>query len=376
MPHGLILAHLKNTRYLHGGAVYRESIRDLLVASEPGLEVEEIFVHDQQHPYRRLARQVFDLLTAPFSRYPAKVKHFCTRDFKRRVAALCAARDYRLFVINGADMLWTLDLLPAGAEALYIAHNIEHRLYRQQVEKYQNIPGLRALLAADAAKFEAFELAALRRLSRIVCISRPDADILQGYCQPGVRVATIMPSFAYPPSVRRRRAGGGALKLGFLGNLEWWPNRRGLDWFLNEVWPHLAANRELHLYGQGSRARQDGRRIFGHGFVADLASVWAEIELMIQPITCGGGINIKVAESLHNRMPILATPLALRGLDLARDPAIVVLEGAKDWIDYLNSPGPEAQATLAPREENARLFNRDANRAALTALLSPAPHDR
>ena len=289
MSHGLILAHLKNTRYLHGGAVYRESIRDLLVASEPGLEVEEIFVHDQQHPYRRLARQVFDLLTAPFSRYPAKVKHFCTRDFKRRVAALCAARDYRLFVINGADMLWTLDLLPAGAEALYIAHNIEHRLYRQQVEKYQNIPGLRALLAADAAKFEAFELAALRRLSRIVCISRPDADILQGYCQPGVRIATIMPSFAYPPAVRRRRVAEGALKLGFLGNLEWWPNRRGLDWFLNEVWPHLAANRELHLYGQGSRARQDGRRIFGHGFVADLASVWAEIELMIQPITCGGG---------------------------------------------------------------------------------------
>jgi len=371
MSHALILAHMKNTRYIHGGAIYRESIRSMLTHNDPSLAVDEMFVHPQHTRLWRLYRQVYDILASQFSIYPAKVNHFRTRRFRSRVLSALRVQPYSLFVINGAEMLWTLDLLPPDATILYISHNIEHRLYDQQVARYAGIPWLGRLLRADAEKFKRFELDHVRRVKRIITITDDDRAFLREAC-PGARIVTILPSFDYPPHSRTKDLDSlphGPLRLGFLGNLEWWPNSRSLQWFLDEVWPQVKGA-ELHLYGQGSAALHDGTRIFGHGFVRDLSQVWDGVDLMIQPITCGAGINIKVAESLYNRMPIVATPLAIRGITLDDDPAIKILTEAETWIVYLNGPEPARQAQLTPRKENADLFGLASNALALQKLLT------
>jgi len=363
-----MITHLKNTRYLHGGHVYRQSIKAMLAINDPHLNFDELFVHHQQHHAWRLCRQIYDLLTSPFTPFPAKVNHFRTRAFRQRLAAALAERDYSLVVISGADMLWCLDCLPRELPLLYLSHNIEHLLYHQQVAKYQAIPGLGQLLKADADKFKAFELEHLKGLRRVVTIAAADHAMLQAYC-PQARIATVMPAFDSPPCPLRPRPTG-ALRLGFLGNLEWWPNRRSLRWFLEEVFRKVNADIELHLYGQGSAAYHEEGKIYGHGFVHDLSEVWTGVDLLIQPITCGAGMNIKVAEALYNRRPMIATPLALRGMPLVEDPAITVLAEAGAWIDYLNGPGPAEQATKTIRRQNAELFSLEKNRLALKALLA------
>lgn len=368
MPRGLIISHLKNTRYLHGGHVYRESIKKMLAANDPALTLDEIFVHNQQHRAWRLCRQIYDILTSPLSKYPAKVNHFRTKEFRKRLASTMARTPYTFFVISGGDMLWCLECIPSAATTLYISHNIEHILYNQQVAKYASVPWLGRLLLADAKKFTAFELEHIKGLQHIVTITDQDRNILQDYC-PTARIATIMPSFNYAPHHKQPQPKKGLLRLGFLGNLEWWPNRRSLQWFLDKVFPHLNKMIELHLYGQGSDAFNNGDRIHGHGFIPDLAEIWTGVDLMIQPITCGAGINIKVAEALYNRMPMVATPLALRGIPLAEDKAIEIRSEAEDWIEYLNGPSPGEQALLHVRQENVDLFSMQKNRRALQALL-------
>ena len=370
MSHGLMISHLKNTRYLHGGHVYRESIKKMLMANDPGLTMDEVFVHRQHHPYWRMCRQIYDLLISSCSRYPAKVNHFRTNEIRRKIESGVVQRHYSLFVISGAEMLWSLELLPIDVPLLYISHNIEHRLYGQQVARYAAVPGLRRLLGADAEKFKAFEIEHLKRLRYIVTIAEEDRETLRAYC-PEARIVTIMPSFDYAPHVRTMNGRSAGLRLGFLGNLEWWPNRRGLQWFLDDIFPHLKSDVELHLYGQGSLALSVDQRIHGHGFVPDLTEVWKGVDLMIQPITCGAGVNIKVAEALYNRRPIVATPLALRGISLTEDPAIKVLSTAGAWIDYLNGPLPAQQARHEVRRENAALFSLRQNAVALQDLLAP-----
>ncbi|MDD5759579.1 MAG: glycosyltransferase family 4 protein [Desulfobulbaceae bacterium] len=373
-----MISHLKNTRYLHGGHVYRESIKKMLTANDPGLIMDEIFVHDQQHRYWRLCRQIYDVLTSPFSKYPAKVNHFRTRAFRKRLTSILAKTHYTFFVISGGDMLWCLECIPPTATILYISHNIEHLLYNQQVAKYASVPWLGRLLLADAEKFKTFEIEHIKQLQHIVTITDQDQSILQGYCS-AARIATIMPSFDYVPHKKNPRPKKERLRLGFLGNLEWWPNRRSLQWFLDEIFPHLGQTIELHLYGQGSTAFSDGGKIHGHGFVPDLSEIWNGIDLMIQPITCGAGINIKVAEALYNRMPMVATPLALRGIPLVEDKAVVIMADARDWITYLNEPTPANQALSRVRQTNADLFSMQKNRLALQALFeanAPVPGPR
>lgn len=369
MPHALILAHMQNTRYIHGGAIYRESIRAMLTTLDPTLAVDEIFVHPQHNRLWRVCRQVFDILWSQFSKYPAKVNHFRTQSFRSRLASSLAVQPYSLFVINGAEMLWTLDLLPKDLPILFISHNIEHRLYEQQVARYDSVPCLGRLLRADAEKFKRFEIDHLRRVNTIITITDEDRKVLHDFC-PEARIATILPSFDYQTQTRTISSRTGPLRLGFLGNLEWWPNSRSLQWFLDKIWPQVSSGLELHLYGQGSAALDDGRRIFGHGFVRDLSQVWSGVDLMIQPITCGAGINVKVAESIYNRMPIVATPLALRGIMLHKDPAIKVLAEAHEWITYLNSPEPAILACATARQDNADLFSLSKNAVILKTLLT------
>ena len=371
MSRGLMLSHLQNTRYLHGGYVYREAIKKMLIANDADLVMEEIFVYTQHNRSWRLCRQVYDVVISSFSRYPAKVNHFRTNTFRKKIETALAEKVYSLFVISGADMLWSLDLLPAGVPILYISHNIEHLLYDQQVAKYAGVPWLGGLLRRDAEKFKAFELGHLQRLDKIIAIAAQDREALLSHC-PTARIVTVTPSFDYQPRARCSSGEAGVLRLGFLGNLEWWPNRRSLKWFLDEVLPRVTALVEIHLYGQGSESFSDGNKIRGHGFVHDLDEVWQGIDLMIQPITCGAGVNIKVAEAIYNRVPMVATPMAVRGMELVEDAAITVLAEAREWIDFLNGPLPAQRARLAVLEENATLFSLKRNATVLQALLAGA----
>lgn len=378
MARGIMLSHMENTRYIHGGQVYRESIKKMLTLLRPPLAMEEIFVHRQDSRAWRVGRQLYDLLTSPFSKYPAKVNHFRTAAFRKKLASHLASGSYSLFVINGAEMLWCLDLLPPEVPILYISLNIEHRLYAQQVAKYAAVPIIGWWLHRDAAKFMAFELENLKRLRTIVAITAADREALADFC-PHARIETIMPSFAYAPYQKKSPRTPGPLRLGFLGNLEWWPNRRSLQWFLAEIFPKVTQPLELHLYGQGSTTFQAAPKIQGHGFIKDLSELWASVDLMIQPITCGAGINIKVAEALYNRMPIIATPFALRGMPVAPDAAIAVLTEPQEWIAYLNGPDPGQQALRQVAQENADLFALTGNSSLLERLLTqdrPTPERR
>jgi hypothetical protein len=80
---------------------------------------------------------------------------------------------------------------------------------------------------------------------------------------------------------------------------------------------------------------------------------------MICPIRAGAGVSIKVAESLYNRMPVLATTQAIRGFQCLSGPGLVVIDSTKDWINFLNSPEADQLATQAPSEELSRQFSVD-----------------
>lgn len=44
-----------------------------------------------------------------------------------------------------------------------------------------------------------------------------------------------------------------------------------------------------------------------HGFVADISLIYAQMDLIISPMTCGTGINIKIVEAMAYGLPVLTT---------------------------------------------------------------------
>jgi glycosyltransferase involved in cell wall biosynthesis len=108
----------------------------------------------------------------------------------------------------------------------------------------------------------------------------------------------------------------------FFGQLDYGPNQDGLERFLLEAWPALAAARpaaRLRIAGSGMSTslsalvdRADGAEAVG--FVPDLRSELARARLAIVPLWQGGGTRLKALESLAAARPVVGTRLGLDGI--------------------------------------------------------------
>ena len=354
----------------NGGIAYTNSIMALFGEVFPGVEIEQQCFFSSAAEKSRHAIKVKSIAKSLLSTRPSKVEHFFSRKFADKINALISVNGYDLVVINGIDMAWLSDCIPAGQYSIYISHNIEQALFKQQISRYSKIPLLCWFLDRDLQKLVDYELGSLQKSSGVIAISETDRQWLLERL-PGLNVITLLPSFKSPVPERtrsKRQGTGKRLNLGFLGNMQWWPNRRSIDWFIEQVLPHIGTDFQLHLFGNGSQSLHDGASIIGHGFVDDLQTIWDTVDIMIQPIVAGAGVNIKVAETLYNRVPMLATPMALKGLPLLDDDAIVTREAARDWIAWFNSEAPAALSTTRIREENAALFTQSAALRSLRLL--------
>lgn len=97
-------------------------------------------------------------------------------------------------------------------------------------------------------------------------------------------------------------------------------NERSLNWFLNKVWPFVVKTR-AHLEIVGGISQSFSGNSFQNvtflGMVDDIGHAYQQADVVVLPITNGGGIAIKTLEAIQYGKPIVATRHALRGLPLA-----------------------------------------------------------
>jgi glycosyltransferase involved in cell wall biosynthesis len=53
------------------------------------------------------------------------------------------------------------------------------------------------------------------------------------------------------------------------------------------------------------------------GFVPDLAALYSRATMFVAPVRLGSGVRVKVLEAFAAGVPVVATPMAAEGLDVA-----------------------------------------------------------
>ncbi|OQR35044.1 hypothetical protein BWR15_13940 [Pseudomonas sp. T] len=149
-------------------------------------------------------------------------------------------------------------------------------------------------------------------------------------------VITIPPIFSYPRSIINIDANAINYKVVFLANLNWWPNIQAYNWIRDSLSKSLPKNIKIHIYGNGSLRYQDTTNIAHHGFAPDIYSIWKDAICSIAPIISGSGVNIKVAESLYNNIPVIGTALAFKGIAQKNlSGAITADLNSTQWVSLL-----------------------------------------
>ncbi|MCK5508946.1 MAG: glycosyltransferase family 4 protein [Desulfobacterales bacterium] len=136
-------------------------------------------------------------------------------------------------------------------------------------------------------------------------------------------------------------------RLGFIGKLDYEPNRSGIVWFLGKVWPKIKKeipNVKLRLVGKGTDGSicSYGKDIDGLGWVSDTSGEIASWSAMIVPIQVGGGTRIKIAEGFARRCPIISTSVGAYGYGLKSGKEAILADSplafARACIDVIKDP--------------------------------------
>jgi len=102
---------------------------------------------------------------------------------------------------------------------------------------------------------------------------------------------------------------------GFIGNFDFWPNKDALATLIKRWLPSLRDNGwTLLVAGHGSDKLEDlPADVIKLGAVGDLDDYYSKIDLTLAPIRLGGGMKVKVVESLARGIPVAGTPFAFDG---------------------------------------------------------------
>jgi glycosyltransferase involved in cell wall biosynthesis len=339
----------------NGAATVTRGLIKLLEMPPLRAQVECIPVRANPRKGHRFA-QACSLISSLASDLPAKPFFLHSRRFQKTVETRIRSEHYDLVVLNGSDLLWVSKYLPVSIPRILVAHNIEHVLFHSQIQglTWPYRP-LRTLLENDCRRLEDFEWNGMRETANVIFLSNEEAAYAARSCE-GLRSITSPPLFDYRPSRRRFREAGAILQIGYLGNFRWWPNQCGLRWFATQVLPHLRSPIRLNLFGQGSDSLSNGdQRIVGHGVVEDIERVWDACDFLICPVLSNFGVSVKLAEAIYNRIPVLATSVAARGLPFSNDPAIVLLDKPEEWVEFL---GSDAATDLVTRQVSQKIADR------------------
>jgi len=109
------------------------------------------------------------------------------------------------------------------------------------------------------------------------------------------------------------------LRVGFVGNFDWYPNVDAMNEFINKIWPLIILKHpsaQLEIAGRKSEAfNRPHNNIKGLGFVNSLENFYHRQRIMISPLSYGTGLNMKVLEALYYGKVIVTSALSVRGFE-------------------------------------------------------------
>lgn len=314
-------------------------------------------------------QRVVWMLGALLARLPYSAAKYSSRAY-RRLADRFLAEAPDVVVVDHAQMGW---LLRGGADArshVYLAHNVEHQLYAGQAA---GGGGLRRLVyGREARQVRRLEGRLLGWAQHVWALSDDDAVALDGMGAPG-RARAFGPPPAVTPSDGEPEA-----DVVLLGRWTWAANAVGLEWFLDHVVDRLPETLTIRVAGAGAEHHR-GRHpnVSFCGVVPDATAFLSTGRAIAIPARAGAGVQVKTLDAIATGRPVVATPLAVRGMREV-PPSVLVADDPGDYASRLVAAVAEGPSPAAREAADAWVADcrRTFTAAIRTAIAEALAHAR
>lgn len=315
-------------------------------------------------------RSILWMLRSLLFGQPFVVAKFFSRSYLKKMKWLFNKKKYDVVIIDHTQMAWVLPWLPARVPKIFVAHNVESQLYLDQ-SRHLNWRGVlkRFFLRRDSKLLEKLERVLVSTCNQVWVLTENDRSFFTEIsCRKKVKL------FELPGKVlgKIKNSDDFTCDVGLIGTWLWDVNKKGLEWFLLKIAPLIPGKYSINVAG-----RCDGVNVEKHqnvkflGFVDDATEFMQSCRVLIVPSVSGAGVQIKTIEAISSGVPVIATKIAMRGIETKPDSVRVVNDPVgiiEQLLDVLNNPAKsDANAGYNWAQKRAAQFS-DSVMSALKSL--------
>lgn len=275
-----------------------------------------------------------------FSNESYNVSRFFDDEAARLLEDVLRETEFDIIQFESLFVVPYLDIVKANSKArlIYRAHNMLFDVWERlsQSEKFRP---KRHYLEFLARRLKAYESEQINRFHRVFAISEPDRHhIIKLGCETNVDV--------FPVSLDINEYKSDSVQPNFptlfhLGSMDWIPNREGIEWFLDEVWPDIEElNSELRFYIAGRNMPRkffdyDSDNVLVEGEIFDAVEFMNSKSIMIVPLLSGSGMRVKILEGMAMGKCIIATTIAAEGITCEHGKDILLADTPDEFYRYI-----------------------------------------
>lgn len=333
--------------------------------------VERLIVLD-----RRPRKHPLTLAAALFAPYPVVVSvNGLSQPLRKVMAALLDEQWDAVQIEHSYGLQSFLPLLQQRRQPfLLVEHNVESTLVAT-TSYHPRLPAflLPLLRRYDGWRYRRWERRALRLPARLIAMTQEDADSLSAISGRAVDIVTVGIDIAEFASVHPDT---GSRRVLFIGNFEYPPNAEAVQWaaqdILPRVWQQLPDVRFV-VCGHGLpdtwRQRWSDPRIEWKGYVDDLKAEMSRSAALLAPLQAGGGVKVKVLESMAAGLAVVTTPEGVSGLTVEDGQEYYEGRTAQELADRLIELLPDAEKLRLLGESGRAYVQRGRDWRAITDQL-------
>jgi len=313
-----------------------DEIHDELFKS---LDYKSINVNTEINPFKLLLNLVF-------SRRPYNYERFWSGKYNSELKSIIR-KNFDIIQIEGLSMYHYLYAIRQNTSAVVVfrPHNIENLIWASLAAEEKNF--LRRLYFRILAKrIKKLEKNIINRFDGLIAISNSD---MKWFKAAGLSIPAAVVSQGFRPEEIMEYSDVPSNKVCFIGALDWLPNISGLNWFIGQVWPQVinkVPDAEFFVAGRNASEKTisgiKGPGIIFCGEVESSSLFIKDKTVMVVPLFSGSGIRIKIIEGMIHGKCIVATPVAVEGLNY-EDKTDILIESnpfafSSEIVKLLNNP--------------------------------------
>lgn len=324
---------------------------------------------------RRKAWSPVNILLSAITPYPFLVSIYFDPYVKSQIRNELEKEQYDLI---HAETFYVMPNIPKTSMPIFLVEQvIEYLVYQRFVESLPIWAApIKLVLQLDVAKIKWWERHYWKKAKRLAAMSTDDQKFIQNF-DPNLIVDVVANGVDIDYFAQTKRQNPKNPTVLFVGNFKWLPNRDATKFLVQEIWPKITrVIKDARLWIVGRNPPKDilsftSSNIQVDGYVEDIRTAYGKSNVILAPIRNGRGTKYKILEAMATKTPIIATELAIEGINIKNGYQALVAEEAdglaKETIKILKNPNlgkklGKAAYLLVARDYNWKKISEELDR--------------